>query len=116
MVADLKAAPFVPMTGEKLVPESAITDALMEQEFARMADWGLEHRDEIRAQYEEAQAGWDRMDFPRRSEPQGARLKTMPDQFTKSLQREVSGSACLPLLLRRLTAQYRGVRPPRTRL
>lgn len=64
-VAELKATPFVPMTGEKLVPASAVTDALMEQEFARMVDWELEHRDETRAQYEEAQAGWDRLDFPK---------------------------------------------------
>lgn len=65
MVVDLKAVPFVPMTGEKLVPQSAVTDALMEQEFARMVDFELEHRDETRAQYEEAQAGWDRLDFPK---------------------------------------------------
>lgn len=65
MVADLKAAPFVPMTGEELVPEGAVTEALMEQEFARMVDWEVEHRDETRAQYEEALAGWDRIDFPK---------------------------------------------------
>lgn len=64
-VAELKATLFVPMTGETLVPASAVTDALMEEHYARMADWELEHRDEIRAQYEEAQAGWDRMDFPK---------------------------------------------------
>ena len=55
----------MPMTGDKLVPESAVTEALMEQDFARMADWELEHRDEIRAQYEKAQEGWDRLDFPK---------------------------------------------------
>ncbi len=65
IVADLKAVPFVPMTGERLVPESAVTDALMEHEVARMADGELEHRDEIRAQYKEAQEGWDRIDFPK---------------------------------------------------
>lgn len=65
IVVDLKAVLFVPMTGEKLVPEGAVTDALMEQEFARMVDWELEHRDETRAQYEEAQAGWDLLDFPK---------------------------------------------------
>ncbi len=67
IVADLKAVPFVPMTGDKLVPQSAVTDALMGQEFARMVDWELEHRDEINAQYDEAREGWDRMDFPKRT-------------------------------------------------
>ncbi|MBN9317894.1 MAG: hypothetical protein J0I99_19315, partial [Devosia sp.] len=66
IVLDLKASPFQPMTGQILVPESAITDALMEQDFARMVKWEAEHRDEMRAQYEEAQEGWDRIDFTKR--------------------------------------------------
>ena len=65
MISELKALPFVPMPTKGLVPQSAVTEALMEQEFARMVDWELEHRDETRAQYEEARAGWDRLDFPK---------------------------------------------------
>lgn len=64
IMVDLKAAPFEPMTGQRLVPESAIFDALMDQHYAEMAEWELEHRDEINAQYEKAQEGWLRMDFP----------------------------------------------------
>lgn len=69
LVADLNAHPFVPISGGRLVPETAIIDALLEQEFARMADWEAEHRDEIRADYEEAQEGWQRLDYPEGNTP-----------------------------------------------
>ncbi len=62
IVTDLKAKPFVPMPGGRLVPESDVTNALIEQDFARMAAWEAEHRDEMRAEYEKAQEGWLRFD------------------------------------------------------